>query len=120
MVYDVSKVELESELDTYLAWCFDHESPPLVGDLAMKLHVEPWQLGRAVKRHFGISVHEYFKQAQIEHAKQLLRDLRIHLNGVAYRCGFVTRATFFRVFRERTGLTPATFRRRYAANVVSA
>ncbi|SRR5712691_8349100 len=113
MVYDVSKVELESALNTYLEYCFAHQSPPLVGDLAMKLDVGPWQLGRAVKRHFGISVHEYFKRAQINRAKQLLRDPRIPLNDVAYRCGFVTRATFFRVFRERTGLTPATYRRRF-------
>src|SRR5260370_40997869 len=113
MVYDVSKVALESSLDAYLAWCFEHEPPPLVGDLARKLGVEPWQLGRAAKRHFGISVHEYFKRAQIKRAKQLLRDLRIPLNEVAYRCGFLTRAPFFPVFRHRTGMTPTQYRRRF-------
>jgi len=120
MVYDVSKGELELAMKKYLQWCFVQESPPLVGDLAMKLDVAPWQLGRGAKRHFGISVHEYFKRAQINRAKQLLCDPRIPLNDVAYRCGFVTRATFFRVFRERSGLTPATYRRRFAANVASA
>jgi len=120
MVYDVSKVELELAMKTYLQWCFDHQSPPLVGDLAVQLDVKPWQLGRAVKRLFGISLHEYFKRAQVDRAKQLLVNPRIALNDVAYRCGFVTRATFFRVFRERTGLTPASYRRRLAVKVASA
>jgi AraC-like DNA-binding protein len=111
-MYDVSRPKLHAAMDDYLESCFSNESPPLVGDLATKLGAPPWQLTRAVKRLFRISLHEYFKRAQIRRAKRLLQNQDLLLNEVAYRCAFVTRATFFHVFRQRTGLTPAEYRRR--------
>ena len=111
-MYDVSRPKLKASIDAYLESCFSNESPPLVGELAAKLGVPPWQLSRAVKRLLGISLHEYFKRRQIHRAKRLLRNADLSLNAVAYQCAFVTRATFFRVFRQRTGLTPAEYRRR--------
>ncbi|HEY6140224.1 MAG TPA: helix-turn-helix transcriptional regulator [Thermoanaerobaculia bacterium] len=93
----------------YLRDCFRAESPPRVKELAARLGMSPLQLSRAFMQSVGMPPARYFKAQQIEFARRLLRETDLTTNEVAYRAGFGTRATFFRLFRELCGVTPRRF-----------
>ncbi len=65
-----------------------------------------------LRRVFGHSAQERLRQGRLRCAKWYLRHTNLSMNRIAYLCGFGTRGTFFKEFRERSGLTPGDYRRR--------
>ena len=58
-------------------------------------------------------------EARVEDVKQRLRQEGIsHLSllGVAKECGFNSEASFYRIFKTKTGLTPKQFLAKHAAS----
>ena len=98
-------------IEAYLDSCFAQESPPRVSELARVLGVTRERLMETFCEHIGAKPGAYLRRRQIGAAKQLLKLTKIPVDTVAYRVGFGTRRTFFRVFQRLTGLTPAQFRR---------
>jgi AraC-like DNA-binding protein len=95
--------------ERYLRECFRSESPPRAGELATRLGLSPVQLTRAFTQGVGMRPAHYLKARQLEFAQRLLKYTRLTTNEVAYRAGFGTRATFFRLFREHARATPRRF-----------
>jgi transcriptional regulator GlxA family with amidase domain len=93
----------------YLRDCFRTQSPPRASELAARLDMSPVELSRAFAKNIGASPSAYLKRQQVEFAKHLLATTTLTTNEVAYRAGFGTRATFFRLFREFAGTTPRRF-----------
>jgi AraC family transcriptional regulator of adaptative response / DNA-3-methyladenine glycosylase II len=104
--------ELVEQTARYLSDCFRSESPPRASELAARLGLSPVQLSRAFTQSIGIPPALYLKWQQVEFAKRLLKQTTLTTNQVAYRAGFGTRATFFRLFREFARATPRRFARR--------
>jgi AraC-like DNA-binding protein len=102
-------LRLASVTDHYLSECFDSESPPRASELAARLGITPVQLSRAFLQGIGLLPAHYLKARQVEFAQRLLRETDLNTNQVAYRAGFGTRATFFRVFRGAVGMTPKRY-----------
>jgi len=86
------------------------ESPPQVSELAARLHISRSRLNRVFQEQVGTTVVEFLKKEQLEEAKRLLRDTKVSITKIAYRCGFVTRRNFYRVFLRDVGMTPAAYR----------
>jgi AraC-like DNA-binding protein len=102
---------LRRAADAYLAGCFTRQTPPRASELAANLGLSAHHLSRTFRALVGRKLSEYLKDAQIAHAKQLLRSTALPMNEIAYAAGFGTRTTFFRAFRRATGgLTPAQYR----------
>ena len=97
-------------IDGYLANCFADEDVPRASELAVKCGISPAQLTRLFVRDRGMRPSDYLKSRQVEYAKRLLMTTPLTTTEIAYRAGFGTRATFFRVFRRVTGMTPSRFR----------
>jgi AraC-like DNA-binding protein len=93
----------------YLRHCFRTETPPRASELAARLGMSPVQLSRAFAGALGVPPSLYLKGRQVEFAKRLLAKTAMSTNEIAYRAGFGTRATFFRVFREFARATPRRF-----------
>ena len=58
------------------------------------------------------SFHDYVNQCRVEETKRQLKaaDLTAYtLQSVAYECGFNSKATFNRIFKSFTGLTPSEY-----------
>lgn len=98
-------------LDAYLEECFASCTPPRASELAARCGMSPAQFTRTLVRERGTRPAEYLKARQVEFARRLLETTDLTTTEIAYRAGFGTRATFFRVFRRITGATPARFRR---------
>ncbi len=95
----------------YLRSCFVHESPPHASELARQLNLSPSCFTKRFRFAVGIAPSAYLKGHQVARAKQLLARTRISTTSIGYYAAFQTRATFFRVFRKFTGLTPDEYRR---------
>lgn len=102
---------LENAVEQYLAECFASEETPRAYELAARCGFSPAQFTRALMRVCGMRPADYLKARQVEFARRLLVTTDLNTTAIAYRAGFGTRATFFRVFRRATGETPAQFRR---------
>ena len=55
---------------------------------------------------------EMIENLRIEKAKNLLKNTSKNMNYILDACGFGSEKTFYRVFREETGVTPNVFRQR--------
>jgi transcriptional regulator GlxA family with amidase domain len=104
---------LRSAADSYLAVCFDQETPPRAGELAANLAVAAHQLTRTFQQLLRTSPSTYLKNGQVAHAKFLLSVTELSMNEIAYAAAFGTRMSFFRAFRRATGITPAQYRERH-------
>ncbi len=67
-------------------------------------------LSRAVRQETGMTPREYLLHHRMMVAKKHLAFTEMPIKEIARRCGFKTVQHFGRLFREREGLTPATYR----------
>ncbi len=99
----------ESQLTAYLA--STAEQPlPTVQQFAEVLHVSPAHLGNVLRTHTGLNAQEHLHAALLEKAKQQLLGTAHSIREVAFSLGFENPSYFTRLFKQKTGLTPATFR----------
>jgi transcriptional regulator GlxA family with amidase domain len=88
-----------------------HEDWP-VERLADVSGVSQAHFARSFKEAFGIPPHRYLLTRRIERATALLRDTGLPVTEIAFRTGWQSLGTFGRIFRDITGETPTTIRRR--------
>ena len=101
--------EFEALLTAYFAQ--PGEQPlPTVQHFADGLHVSPAYLSDLLRTHTGQTTQQHIHQALIEKAKQLLLSTSLSINEAAFRLGFEYPQYFTRLFKQKTGLTPAAFR----------
>jgi AraC-like DNA-binding protein len=84
--------------------------------LAERLGLQPHQLSAIVNSRLGRSFTELVADYRVEEVKKRLSDPaeKANILNIAYDAGFGTKASFNRIFKERTGLTPSEFRRKQA------
>jgi transcriptional regulator GlxA family with amidase domain len=72
---------------------------------------------RTFKRRFqaatGYSPVEFVQALRVEEAKQLLETTRETTDLIAHRVGYEDPTFFRRLFKRRTGVTPARYRQRF-------
>lgn len=83
---------------------------PTVQHFADALHVSPAYLSDMLRSLTGQNTQQHIHQALIERAKQLLRGTSLTINETAFQLGFEYPQYFSRLFKNKTGLTPAAFR----------
>jgi AraC-like DNA-binding protein len=106
----IDTAQLQDAADRYLRTCFERETPPHVAELAAAVGLSFSYLSGMFRAKVGISASAYLKQAQIERAKVLLATTSDPIASVGSQCGYGTPQTFYKVFRRRTGMTPAAYR----------
>lgn len=82
--------------------------------LSERLGLQPYQLSGIVNSRMGRSFTELVADYRVDEVKKRLSDPDESANilNIAYDAGFGTKASFNRVFKELTGLTPSEFRRK--------
>lgn len=87
---------------------------------ATLLQVSPRQASLAINRCFGRNFHEYINSFRVEEAQRLLRDDVDHTRTIleiAQQSGFNSKATFNRIFKLATGVTPTAYRQQYVGEL---
>jgi AraC-like DNA-binding protein len=85
--------------------------------LAERLGLQSHQLSAIVNSRLGKSFTEIVSDYRVEEVKKRLADPaeKANILNIAYDAGFGTKASFNRIFKDRTGLTPSEYRRKHAA-----
>lgn len=88
----------------------DADGPLTVAELAEVAECSTDQLGRRMRRVFGLSPTQYLLRERVDRAAQLLATSDVAIVEVAARCGFYDQAMLTRHFGRLVGLTPAQYR----------
>ena len=69
-----------------------------------------YHFSRLFKQFTGLSCHEYLTGRRLAHAERLLLSPNLSVTEVAMRSGWGSLSTFNRLFREKNGCTPSSYR----------
>lgn len=84
---------------------------PTVNDLAEQLNVSAHYLSDMLRSSTGQNAQQHIHNRLIEKAKEILLTTSLSINEVAFKMGFEYPQYFNRLFKSKTGLTPAAFRK---------
>jgi transcriptional regulator GlxA family with amidase domain len=98
------------------AWVTEHPEADLsVEKLARRAGLSARQFARAFAEEAGISPGRYVDEVRLETARRHLEDTGSDINQVARACGYGTPESMRRAFVRGLGVSPAEYRRRFAA-----
>lgn len=87
-----------------------YEDPELsLSRVASLLRTNPSLVSRVINQGFGINFNDFVNQYRIEAVKEMLgrgEHQNQTLLGIAFECGFNSKATFNRAFKKATGQSP--------------
>ena len=81
-----------------------------VADLAARVGVSRWHLGRVIKRQTGHGIRWHMVNARVLEAERLIVGSALSLKEIAARVGFNSAAEFSRQFHARRGIAPSALR----------
>lgn len=83
--------------------------------LAQHTGIPRHQLTQVFNRHYKKSFYQFIAAARIEYAMERLLEVNdaVTLDSLSYECGFNSKTSFNRYFKEYTGMTPSAFRTTY-------
>jgi AraC-like DNA-binding protein len=86
-----------------------------IQDMANAIGSNRTYVSRCINRRTGLSFSQYVARYRVEHAQQILRDPKYRtdheaITEAASLSGFSSDQTFYRVFKEQTGVTPLQYR----------
>lgn len=91
-----------------------HLHQPLsVSDLAEQVGTSERSLLRHFRAHFGHTPLEHIQRLRVERAKALLETTHLSFDEIVERCGYSDSASFRKLFKRATTLTPADYRERF-------
>ncbi|MCR5100225.1 MAG: AraC family transcriptional regulator [Butyrivibrio sp.] len=84
--------------------------PEVLEDSCKKFGVSRKTLDRNFNSILGVSAKSILADLKIDRAKELLKNTDKNMGYIMDSCGFGSEKTFYRVFKEATGMTPLDFR----------
>ncbi|MBO5453591.1 MAG: AraC family transcriptional regulator [Clostridia bacterium] len=70
-------------------------------------------LARCIKSYLGITLSEFINELRINYISNLLIHTNINIIDMCYECGFQSLSNFYRIFKDKYGVSPTTFRQQY-------
>ena len=84
----------------------DLSAPPTIASLARSILMSESQLKQSFREIFGVSVYQYFQNARLERARQLLAESGRTVKEVGYELGFTNIGHFSRLFERAYHVKP--------------
>ena len=79
--------------------------------IAAQFNYHPHYLSLMFKTHTGRSLHQYLIDYRIKMAKKSLITTDEAISTISWKSGFPTTAYFIKIFREKVGITPGSYRK---------
>ncbi len=81
-------------------------------EIAERCHCSTTYFSKKFHLHFGVSFRDFVCDKRILLAKKLIEaDTESKIAVISYQCGYKDVSYFSRIFKKRTGVTPASYRR---------
>ena len=108
-------VPIESLIKKFMLLVRKHLHDPgvTVHDLAKKLGVHRMTLNKHFKEAMGITPGKYLDGIRLQHAMRLLRDTELSLKEIVDNTGIGNQSYFCRLIREKVGVSPAEYRKKF-------
>ncbi|NBC08009.1 MAG: helix-turn-helix domain-containing protein [Bacteroidetes bacterium] len=87
-------------------------------DIADQLNTNTKYLSQVINHHIGSNFQTFVNAYRIEEAKEKILDDKysnLTLFGIALQCGFKNKSTFYKVFRDKVGMTPKAYLKNIAS-----
>ena len=103
-------------LERIFSFILNHYSRPELSldDAAAEAGLSKFYLSRFLKEKTGQGFHSHLALVRLRSAEKYLAGSDMPIIDIAYLSGFQSLATFNRIFKAHTGLTPSAFRRTQA------
>jgi AraC family transcriptional regulator, glycine betaine-responsive activator len=82
------------------------EEPLSPDELASYVNISRRQLERLYRTHLNCSLHQYYNQIRLEHARRLLIKTEKSILEISQLCGFNSSAHFSKNYRQLFGMSP--------------
>ncbi|MGP8307471.1 helix-turn-helix domain-containing protein [Vibrio sp. YIC-376] len=83
-------------------------------EAAALCHYSPTYFSKVFRRHVGMCFRDYVTAKRISLAKKMLtEDHSMKIAYIAYKCGYHDVSYFSRIFKKKTGLSPASYRQQF-------
>lgn len=101
-------LELCTKVTRYIEVNFN--TPLRARQLETEFHFNMDYITRCMKKHTGMTPHQYMQHMRIEHSKRMLANTMISIQDIADHIGFERSSYFIRIFRSKEGTTPGQYR----------
>lgn len=86
-----------------------------ISQLAKTVELSEAHLHNMFRKYLNTTPHKYLLRQRLKRARVLLSGTTHSIKEICSMCGFKSMESFYRVFRNESGITPANFRRRQIA-----
>lgn len=86
-----------------------------ISELAKTVELSEAHLHNMFRKYLNTTPHKYLLRQRLKRARVLLSSTNHSIKEICTLCGFKSVESFYRVFRNESGITPAAFRRRHIA-----
>jgi AraC-like DNA-binding protein len=113
---------LAEKLKEYMNLKKPHMNPDLcLKDLAEQLNVYPHYVTQILNTLFNQNFYDFVNTYRVNEAKKLLKEgvdksNKVPVITIAYDCGFNSKSSFNRIFKQKIGITPSEYREKNAKN----
>lgn len=115
----VDQQEFLSLTPEFLEYIRDHCTERLsLEDLAGRCFYNPSYFSRVFKEHYGVTLTDFINQSRLERACRLLGETNLSAEEIAEQAGFSNRSIFYRLLKEKEGMTPQQYRKNLRQNKV--
>ncbi|MGN0577640.1 MAG: helix-turn-helix domain-containing protein [Ruminiclostridium sp.] len=95
--------------------CGNLNRPLTAGGIAETLGYNRSYISTLFKRETGMTIQGYIREKRIETAENILKSTDFPLSDIALSLGFSSQSHFCSRFKEKTGLSPKTYRDKFGA-----
>ena len=81
-----------------------------IQELVEHFHYNEDYYNRLIKKYSGCTYSEYVKNVRLTEAEKLLRNTELSVEQIAVMSGYQSRGSFYHMFVEKNGMTPAKYR----------
>ncbi|GBF73780.1 hypothetical protein PA598K_02100 [Paenibacillus sp. 598K] len=108
---DLNYVRAESIRDYIDTYFYDISN--LTSDIASKLGISSRHADNIFKEYYHVTPRKYLAEVRIEHSRKQLAETDKDIVTICFEAGYENLSTFYRLFKNATGLSPNKYRQTY-------
>lgn len=106
-----SSQEHQKKIFSILSYLNQHYHTATLPEVAEQFHYSEKYLSRLIKKATGKTFNEIIITNKLNEAQELLSNSSLSVEEIAVKVGYLNPAPFYKLFKERYGVTPAHFRK---------